>query len=161
VTTQTSVRDSFVVFPLGARRFGLPTADVVELSRTGLVQKFPHTTTGILGILMRRGEILPVWNVAETLLGPGKPELKYWLVTRCNFASEAGQELTAIPVSGECQMLRSEMLPAPEGSAAHVRGVLLLDDQSIEVLDLTRLVTPPQPAASREKEFAMKKEEQP
>lgn len=160
MNTQTQAPETFVVFPLGARRFALPTSDVVELSRTGVVQKFPHTTPGMSGILVRRGEILPVWDLAETLLGPGKAALKYWLVTRHTFAGEAGEELTAVPVSGECQMLHSAMLPAPAESAAHVRGVLSLDDQLVEVLDLSRLVTPAGPATSREQEVVMTKEVQ-
>jgi chemotaxis signal transduction protein len=151
VSTQSSGPDTYVVFPLGVRRFALPTTNVVELSRSGLVQKFPHTTPGMLGILIRRGEILPVWDVAETLLGPGKVALKYWLITRRN---SSGEELTAIPVSGECQMLHSVMMAPPEGAAAHVRGVLSLDDQFVEVLDLARLAT----AESQDQGVAVKKE---
>jgi hypothetical protein len=97
-----------------------------------------------------------VWDVAGVLLGPGKATSKYWLVTRRN---SAGEEWTAIPVSGECQMIHSPMLPPPAGSAEHARGVLLVDDQFIEVIDLARLAMPPGPAASRQVE--MKKEEQP
>lgn len=154
MSTQSSGPETYVVFPLGARRFALPTTDVVELSRSGLVQKFPHTMPGMSGILVRRSEILPVWDLAETLLGPGKAALKYWLITRRNFS---GEELTAIPVSGECQMLHSTMMAPPEGAAAHVRGVLSLDDQFVEVLDLARLATP---AACQEREVVMKNEVQ-
>jgi chemotaxis signal transduction protein len=136
VNTPIQAPESFVVFPLGPRRFALPTSDVVELTRTGFVQKFPHTTFGLSGVLMRRGDVLPVWDVTRALLGPGRQTLKYWLVTRRNFA---GEELTAIPVSGECQMLNVKMLPPPEGSAQHVRGVLPVDEQIVEVLDLAQL----------------------
>lgn len=131
--------ESFVIFPLGSRRFALPTSDVVELTRTGFVQKFPHTTSGLTGALMRRGDVLPVWDVTRALLGPGRETLKYWLVTRRNFA---GEELTAIPVSGECQMLSVEMLPPPQGSAPHVRGVLQVENQMVEVVDLAQLGAP-------------------
>lgn len=140
-----SQQESFVVFPLGARRFALLTSEVVELSRSGVVQKFPHTTPGLLGVLARRGELLPVWDLTRPLLGLNKVPLKYWLITRRNFA---GEEWTAIPVSGECQMLHSPMLPPTEGSAAHVRGMLALQDQLIEVLDLARLGAQPVRTAS-------------
>ena len=131
-----SPQESFVLFPLDGRRFALPAGDVVELSRTGSVQLFPHTTAALLGVLVRRGEILPVWDLAQILLGTEEATLKYCLVTRRN---SAGEEWTAVPVSGECQMLHCEMLPPPEGSAKYVRGVLLLDGQPIEVLDLKEL----------------------
>jgi chemotaxis signal transduction protein len=134
-----SAQESFVIFPLGGRRFALPSTDVVELTRTGFVQKFPLTTAGLTGVLMRRGDVLPVWDITRTLLGPGKETLKYWLVTRRNFA---GEELTAIPVSGECQMMNMEMLPPPQGSAQHVRGVLPVENQWVEVLDLAQLIAP-------------------
>lgn len=139
MSPNTSTPDSFVVFPLGERRLALPASDVVELSRTGSVHLFPHTTPALVGVLVRRGEILPVWDLAQTLLGSEEPTLKYCLITRRNFA---GEEWTAIPVSGECQMLRSELLPPPEGAASYVRGILLLDGQSIEVLDLAEMATP-------------------
>ena len=142
-------QESFVVFPLGGRRLALPTSDVVELSRTGSVHLFPHTTPALLGVLLRRGEILPVWDLAQTLLGSEEPTLKYCLVTRHNFA---GAERTAIPVSGECQMVHSEMLPPPEDSATYVRGVLLLDGQPIEVLDLAEVGTPRESTAAQQKE---------
>jgi chemotaxis signal transduction protein len=139
VSINIAASESFVIFPLGPRRFALLTSDVVELTRTGFVQKFPHTTSGLTGVLMRRGDVLPVWDVTQILLGPGKVALKYWLVTRRNFA---GEELTAIPVSGECQMLNMEMQPPPEGSAQHLRGILRVEEQAVEVLDLAQMVAP-------------------
>lgn len=147
-------QESFVVFPLGSRLFALPTTDVIELSRDGQLQAFPHTTPVLGGILVRRGEILPVWDLASRLrieMGPSK----FWLVTRRNFAAE---EPTAVAVSGECQMLRSEMLPPPEGSADYVRGILSVFEQPIEVLDLARLTTPP--IAARPSEKARRIEEE-
>ena len=149
----TTGRESFVIFPLGERRFALLTKDVVELSRTGFVQTFPHTSPGLAGVLVRRGEVLPVWDLGQTLVGSSKATLKYWLVTRRNFAAD---EWTAIPVSGECQMLLTEMLPPPEGSAPHVRGVLFLEEQPIVVLDLAHLAEPNGPAASQERDATIK-----
>lgn len=139
MTLPIAATESFVIFPLGARRFALPTGDVVELTRTGFVQKFPHATSGIIGVLMRRGEVLPVWDITQTLPGPGRETLKYWLVTRRNFA---GEEVTAIPVSGECWMLNAQMQAPPPGSAPHVRGVLSVESRWVEVLDLAQLAAP-------------------
>ena len=131
-----------MIFPLGPRRFALRTSEVVELTRSGLLQKFPHTTSSLTGVLMRRGDVLPVWDVTRILLGPAKVTLKYWLITRRNFA---GEELTAIPVSGECQMLNIEMQPPPEGSSSHVRGIFPVGEQAVEVLDLSQMVALPEP----------------
>ena len=136
MSTVVAGLDSVVVFPLGDRRFALLTSDVVELSRPGVVQTFPHSTPGLVGVLVRRGELLPVWDVARTVLGLAERTQKYFLVTRRSYAGEGS---TAIPVSGECQMLQTEVLPPPDGSAAYVHGVLFLEDQTVEVLDLARL----------------------
>ncbi len=131
---------SYVVFPLGARRFALPTADVVELSRSGRVQKFPHTSPALEGVLVRRGEVLPVWNLARTLVGCEDAVQKMWLVTRCNFS---GEELTAIPVSGECQMVQTQTLHPSQDTPGRTLGIIMMENQPIEVLDLQRLRTDP------------------
>ena len=129
---------SYVVFPLGDRRFALPTADVVELSRSGRVQKFPHTSSALEGVLVRRGEVLPVWNLARTLVGCPDMIQKMWLVTRCNFS---GEELTAIPVSGECQMVQAQTLLPSQDTSGRAQGVIMMDNHPIEVLDVQRLRT--------------------
>jgi chemotaxis signal transduction protein len=137
-----SVRTTYVVFSLGQRRFALPTSEVIELFSQGEVQTFPHTTLALEGVMVRRGEILPVWAVGRNLDGSFEVVRRYWLVTRRNFA---GEEKTAIPISGECQMLHGAMEPPPEGSPAHVRGVLFSGGQEIEVLDLAHVENGPGP----------------
>ncbi len=132
----TLERSTFLVCPLGWRQIALPATDVAELSHNGIMQSFPHRSEEMLGVLVRRGEILPIWDLAGTLDGCGTTDLKYWLVTRRNFAAE---EATAIPVSGECEMLRSEMQAPPEDSPAYVRGIVMWEDGPVEVLDLSRL----------------------
>ncbi len=139
MTVNVAGKESMVVFPLGDRRFALPTADVVELSRPGVIQTFPHTTPGIMGVLVRRGEVLPVWDVARALLGTDDATQKFFLVVRRN---SAGSEPTALLISGECQMLNAEVMPPPEGAAAHARGLLWLEGEAVEVIDLGRLATP-------------------
>ena len=132
----TANGQSYVVFPLGDRRFALPTADIVELSRYGQVQKFPHTSPELEGVLVRRGRILPVWNLASSLDDCMEVTTKIWLITKCNFT---GDELTAIPVSGECQMFQAQSLLKSSETPGRALGILMIDDQPIEVLDLRRL----------------------
>jgi len=129
-------RGSFIVFPLAGRRFALPTTEVVELIRTGSIHIFPHTTPGILGVLIRHGRILPVWDIAPAVLGEDEPTLKYCLIARHNSAAE---EPTAIPISGDCQLVNAPMDLRPEGSPEHVQGVLSVDGEPVEVLELSRV----------------------
>jgi chemotaxis signal transduction protein len=128
---------TYVIFPLGNHRYALDSADVVELLGSGKVQTFPHLTPGLIGILMRQKTVLPVWDVAQALIGPDGAPQKYFLIARCKFAGV--EERTAIPVSGECQMFHSELMPAPDFAPVYVRGLLWLDGVSIEVLDLELL----------------------
>lgn len=127
---------SFVVFTLDDRLFALPADEVVELSRAGQVQTFPHTSPDLQGVVIHRGSVHPVWDLARSLAVPAAGVKKFSLLAKRNFAAE---ERTAIPVSREGQILRSEMLPPPEGAPAHVCGVLDLDGRQVEVLDLERL----------------------
>jgi purine-binding chemotaxis protein CheW len=154
VSAQAYVPESIVVFPLGDHRFALPTAEVVELFREGKTQTFPHTTPAVEGVLVRRGQILPVWDIAAQLRTKNDAR-KFWLVTTRNFA---GEEPTAIPVSGQCQMLRAEIQPPADRSAEYVRGVLVLDGETVEVLDLRRLSTPCFRGSAREPSEDLKEE---
>lgn len=133
-----AAKQSFVLFPLAGKQFALSADDVVELFRSGSVQNFPHTTPSLSGVLVHRGEILPVWDVAPVLVGENNPTRIFYLVVRCNIG---GEERNALQVHGECQILHTEMLPPREVSPPYVRGLLVLGERYVEVLDLERLGT--------------------
>ena len=128
---------TYVIFAIGEKRYALESDEVVELLRSGQVHSFPHSTPGLVGVLLHRSAVLPVWDVARVLVGPGGAPQKYFLVARCKFGGV--EEWTAIPVCGECQMLRAEMASAQNLSPGFVRGVVTLDSEAIEVLDLELL----------------------
>ena len=128
---------SFVLFPLGEKRFALPADAVTELARPDRLQTFPHTTPLLAGVLVRRGRVVPVCDVAPVLVGPHAPARKFYLIANRSFGSV--RERTAIPVTGECELTSSELLP-PTGKLPHyVSGLLSLKDEIVEVLDLERL----------------------
>jgi chemotaxis signal transduction protein len=127
----------FVLFPLGKKRFALPAAEVSELSRPDELQTFPHTTNLLAGVLMRRGKIVPVLDVAQIVLGPNAPQRRFYLLANRRF--ERDLEWTAIPVTGECELTSAEVI-APTGKLpSYVTGLLSLDDEIVEVIDLNRL----------------------
>jgi chemotaxis signal transduction protein len=136
MSLQTESR--FVLFPLGSKRFALPAEQVTELAQPDVLQTFPHTTRLLSGVLLRRGRIIPVLDVAEVLIGPDAPQRKFYLIATRKCAN--GDEWTAVPVSGECelkkwQMLKPDMAPLPK----YVIGVLATPDETIEVIDLNKL----------------------
>jgi len=61
------------------------------------------------------------------------------LIVRRKF--DVGAEWTALPVTGECELIASEMLPATGDHPLHVAGWLSHDGEVVEVLDLEQLNT--------------------
>lgn len=129
--------NSFVLFPLGKKRFALPAGVVTELARPDRLQSFPHTTRLLAGVLVRRKHIVPVCDVAQVLVGPNAPARKFYLIATRKFASAS--EWTAIPVTGECELTSTEMIPPTGKLPPYVTGLLSLDQEIIEVLDLEKL----------------------
>lgn len=126
--------NSFVLFPLGKKRFALPADRVTELARPDRLQHFPHTTPVLTGVLVRRGHIVPVCDIAQVLIGPGGPARKFYLIATRQFGRDS--EWTAIPVSGECELASAELLPRTGKLPPYVRGLLSLKEEIVEVLDL-------------------------
>ena len=58
---------SFVLFPMGEKHFALPADRVTELAQVDQPQTVPHTTPFLTGVLVRRGEVIPVWDIAPSL----------------------------------------------------------------------------------------------
>ena len=128
---------SFVLFPLGKKRFALPADVVTELARPDRLQAFPHTTPLLSGVLVRRSHIVPVFDVAQVLIGPGAPARKFYLIATRRFGT--APEWTAIPVSGECELTTAEVV-APAGKLPpYVVGLLSLEREIVELLDLEKL----------------------
>ncbi len=126
--------ESFVLFPLGKKRFALPAGVVTELARPDRLQSFPHTTRMLAGVLLRRGTIVPVCDIAPVLLGQDAPPRKFFLIANRTFGHS--REWTAIPVSGECELATSELLPVTGKLPKYVVGLLSLADEIVQVLDL-------------------------
>ena len=128
---------SFVLFPLGKKRFALPSGSVTELARPDELQTFPHTTRLLAGVLLRRGRIVPVCDVAPVLVGPDAPPRKFYLIANRTFGKT--QEWSAIPVTGECELASAEPRPRTGKLPGYVTGLLSLEDEIVEVLDLDKL----------------------
>lgn len=129
---------TLVVFPLGDKRFALSIDAVSEICRPARVQTFPHTTPGLLGVVVHRGRILPVWNIASLLLSPEEARPRKFYLIAHGMASQ-GEEWIAIPVSGECQRVQADIAPSANDAPSYVRGLLQLGTEEVECLDLTML----------------------
>lgn len=131
---------SYVLFPMGAKRFALPAEFVEELARPDHLQTFPHRTPLLTGVLVRRGKIVPVCDVAQILVGADAPPRKFYLIA--NREATSHQEWTAIPVTGECTLASLEPSRPESSQPPYVSEVLKAGEEKISVVNLEKLVSP-------------------
>jgi chemotaxis signal transduction protein len=131
-------QSSFVLFPLGKKRFALPADKVTELAIPDHLQSFPHCTPMLTGVLVRRGRIVPVCDVAQTLVGANAPPRKFYLIANRQFGNSS--EWTAIPVTGQCELSGVEPQHPDSKLPHYVTGVLSLENEIVEVLSLEKLI---------------------
>jgi chemotaxis signal transduction protein len=130
---------SYVLFPLGEKRFALPAETVTELARPDSVQTFPHRTPLLTGVLVRRGRIVPVCDVAQVLVGPAAPPRKFYLIANCNL--ERRQELTAVPVTGECELASGVLTPLTGKEPSYISGLLTIGAETVAIVALEKLIS--------------------
>jgi chemotaxis signal transduction protein len=130
---------SYVLFPLGEKRFALPSEAVTELARPDKLQTFPHRTPLLTGVLVRRGRVVPVCDVAQVLVGPAAPPRKFYLIANCKF--ESRQELTAVPVTGECELASAPRVALTGREPQYISGFLEIGGEKIEIIALEKLIS--------------------
>jgi chemotaxis signal transduction protein len=128
---------SCVLLRLGERRFALAAEHIAELVAPSRVYRFAHRTPGIDGVILRRGRVVPVCDVAERLVGKKLTYRRFYLVA----TRRRGVNLdwVALPVSGECELITADLTPASESDSPHVAAWLSHDGEVIEVLNLDAL----------------------
>jgi chemotaxis signal transduction protein len=132
---------SFVLLRLGERRFAVAAKQIAELVAPSRVFRFPHRTPKLEGVILRRGRIVPVCDVSEMLVGKRLTSRRFYLIAVRNYGTQ--REWVAMPVTGECELINSEMMSASESDAPHVAGWLSHDGDVIEVLNLNTLTPGP------------------
>jgi chemotaxis signal transduction protein len=146
-TEQIDTR-SCVLLRLGERRFALAAEHIVELVAPSRVHRFAHRTPEIDGVILRRGRVVPVCDVAEKLTGKKLTYRRFYLVATRRRGAQL--DWVALPVSGECELINADLTPASESDSPHVAGWLSHDGEVIEVLNLDALT----PGASGETTLA-------
>ena len=136
---QNAGSNSYVLLQLANRRFALPSAIVSELAPPVRLHTFPHTSPLVSGVIVRRGRIVAVYDVASILLGRSSSVHRFYLIARRNFPH--GPESSAIPVSGECELVTAELQEAGDKTRPYSSGHLNIDGESIEVLNFDALLT--------------------
>jgi chemotaxis signal transduction protein len=132
---------SFVLLRLGDRRFAVSANQIAELVAPSRIFRFPHRTSEVEGVILRRGRIVPVCDVAEKLLGKGLKSRRFYLIVQRRYGTQT--EWVALPVTGDCELINAEMTLPSDTDAPHVSGWLSHAGDVIEVLNLTALTPGP------------------
>ncbi len=128
---------SFVLLRLGERRFAVAAEETAELVAPSRVFRFPHKTPKIEGVILRRGRIVPVCDVAERLIGKRLTSRRFYLIALRRYGQRT--EWVALPVTGECELINAELTVASASDEPHVAGWLSHGGDVIEVLNLGAL----------------------
>lgn len=138
---ETQVK-SYVIVPIGNRRFSLAAESVVELIATERLQKFPHGTPWISGVIVRRNRIVPVCDV-EQLLGERNESIdRFHLIAE--WRDGGSRDWCAIPVAGECEIASALTTVKPvanrETPEPYMVGSIQVGEDYIQILDLARII---------------------
>jgi CheW-like domain len=132
---------SFVLLGLGERRFALPASQVAELVAPSRIFRFPHKSSAIEGVILRRGRMIPITDVADRLNGKKLSTHRFFLLATRKFGAQL--DWIAIPVSGECELVTTDMMESGANDSPHVAGWLSHGGEIIEVLRLCVLTPGP------------------
>ncbi|HXO00328.1 MAG TPA: chemotaxis protein CheW [Candidatus Acidoferrales bacterium] len=130
---------SYVLVQIGDRRFAMSAATVSELAPPVRLHQFPQSSPLVAGVIVRRGRIVPVYDVSRILAGKNSSAHRFYLVASRDFGSV--REPSAIPVDGECELVTAPMQTPDPASPKYISGKLTIGEETIEVLDLNALVT--------------------
>lgn len=146
---------SFVLLRLGDRRFAVTANQIAELVAPSRIFRFPHHTGEVEGVLLRRGRIVPVCDVAEKLIGKSLQSRRFYLIVQRCYGVQT--EWVALPVTGDCELINTEMTLPSDTDAPHVSGWLSHAGDVIEVLNLAALT--PGPTEAQAVAAALQQEE--
>jgi chemotaxis signal transduction protein len=128
---------SFVVAQIGSRRIALQSSEIAELILSPLLHTFPHATSLIVGVVLRRGRVLPVMDMGLGLNGVPSTGAKFYLVIERHVGNIADRY--AIPVDGECELVSGIMFP-PKDHDGFAIGSLDLSGEIIDVIDFEKTI---------------------
>jgi len=132
---------SFVLLRLGERRFALPASQVAELVAPTRIFRFPHRSSDVQGVILRRGRMVPVCDIADRLTGKKLSACRFYLLATRKYDHQL--DWIAIPVSGECELINVEIMDSSSNDSPHVEAWLSHGGEVIEVLRLSALTPGP------------------
>lgn len=136
-----------LLFQLGADRYALAAAQVVEVLPLLELRKIPHAPRGVAGLFNYRGRLVPAVDLGELLLGVPAPERLSTRLILVNHATDSGETRLLGLIAGQVtQIVRKERAefqePGLPGGAPPFLGPVLADAQGgVQLLRPERLLT--------------------
>ncbi len=144
IAGQARPEQEFFCFRVGDLRMGVPSENVLEVIRTGLLTPLPRTPSFLLGVTGHRGEVLPVMDLLRFL---GKGEARVGPRTRLFIGTSGNYRVGVVAdsVLGLRRVLVADILPPPLGgdsAAEHLLGVTDsgVPGEAVAFLNFTKLL---------------------
>jgi chemotaxis signal transduction protein len=125
---------AFVLLQVGDTRVALPAGVISELAPPVRLHSFPHSSRFITGVIVRRGRIVPVYDVNSVFARKNSSPQRFYLIAHRRLGKIP--ELGAIPVDGECELISAEMQPPAAERPPYVAGTIAIGEHLLDVLDL-------------------------
>ncbi|HWW21612.1 MAG TPA: chemotaxis protein CheW [Steroidobacteraceae bacterium] len=140
--------EQFLTFQLVGQRYGVQILQVQEIKGWEKPTRLPHSPAHVQGVINLRGAVVPILDLRKRF-GLGEAEYGRTTVVIVVKVETPRGELTAgMVVDGVCEVcnITAEELRAPPEMAAaidtdFVRGLAMIDDKMLILLDVTRLVS--------------------
>lgn len=141
--------DQYLSFALGDEQYGVDILRVQEIKGWEGATPIPNTPDSVLGVVNLRGTIVPVVDLRKHFQMPEVPYSKTTVVIVANINDADGAKRTVgmvvDAVSEVHNIALEDMRPPPEISGkrhdAAVKGLSVLDDRMLIVLDIDSLLT--------------------
>jgi purine-binding chemotaxis protein CheW len=135
----------WVVFCLDADRYALPLTSVERVVRAAHVTPLPQAPSAVLGLLDVQGNILPVFNVRRRF---GLPERSIDPADQFVIARTRSRTVVLVVDSAQGVIERDAVDAATIApDAAHIRGVIALEDGLVLIHDLDQFISQEQASA--------------
>jgi purine-binding chemotaxis protein CheW len=137
--------NDLVVFALGERTIGIPSAIVRELLRAVAITELPGAPAGVTGVIDLRGELVPVVDLSERLGLPARAVRAADQLVICQGATGA----LAVRADRVLELRVLELEPLPAGAEADpiVGGLARTADGVIVIAELAAFLAEPDLAA--------------
>ncbi|MBN2470557.1 MAG: purine-binding chemotaxis protein CheW [Anaerolineae bacterium] len=128
----------FVICRVGEQQYAISVADMLEVTAMVRLTPLPAAPPAVLGVVNRHGAVMPLLDLRVCLGQPAEPpDLNSLFVVVRGPEYVAGLVVDDIL---EVTALGGEIQHPPAQSGPYVRGMTILNEQPILILDTTALL---------------------